>query len=134
MPSTAYTVTLNRKRIDTVYSTDKDPESVRRSLINHDGYDSGIRVSRERAKRARVVKTIEVPPQWVGLLPALLALIEDGTPTGRKQALAELRRMAQAADFAGTLTASVLEWAKTPQDHGGNPYTKPFVKLAMRTE
>jgi rubrerythrin len=24
----------------------------------------------------------------------------------------------------------VLEWAKTPGEHGGNPYLKPFVKAA----
>jgi hypothetical protein len=28
------------------------------------------------------------------------------------------------------LAKAVLEWAKTPGDHGGNPYCKPFVKLA----
>lgn len=27
---------------------------------------------------------------------------------------------------------AVLEWARTPGDHGGNPYTKEFVKLAGR--
>ena len=27
---------------------------------------------------------------------------------------------------------AVLEWARTPGDHGGNPYCKEFVKLAQR--
>ena len=26
---------------------------------------------------------------------------------------------------------AVLDWAKTPQNHGGNPYLKGFVKLAQ---
>ena len=26
----------------------------------------------------------------------------------------------------------VLQWARTPQDHGGNPYGHTFVKLAQR--
>jgi len=30
------------------------------------------------------------------------------------------------------LAQSVLDWAKTPGNHGGNPYTKDFVILAER--
>ena len=31
---------------------------------------------------------------------------------------------------AEELTAAVILWAETPGDHGGNPYCKPFVRLA----
>lgn len=44
----AYNVYLGRKLIDTVFSTDKGKEDVRKSLINHDGYDTRIRVTKAR--------------------------------------------------------------------------------------
>jgi hypothetical protein len=45
------------------------------------------------------MKTIDMTPTWEGILPALIAVIENGT-TGeaRANALNELRRMAQLAD------------------------------------
>lgn len=56
----AFDVTLNRKRIDTVFqkvepkATLKETAAdVRRSLVNHDGYDPGIKV---RARRMEPVK------------------------------------------------------------------------------
>jgi hypothetical protein len=49
-PSIAWNVYLRGKLIDTVFfTTDYTAEEVRRSLIDHDGYDSGITV-RRRAK------------------------------------------------------------------------------------
>lgn len=42
--------------------------------------------------------TIDVTPTWAGLLPVLLAIIQDGTSEGQRNAREELRRMAQAAD------------------------------------
>lgn len=33
-----------------------------------------------------------------------------------------------------TLADAVLEWAKTPGLHGGNPYMHDFVRLAMRAK
>ncbi len=32
------------------------------------------------------------------------------------------------------LADAVLEWARTPGNHGGNPYMEDFVKLAMRAK
>jgi len=44
----AYVVKLNGKEIDKVFrSTKETPEEVKKSLINHDGYDSGIEVEEE---------------------------------------------------------------------------------------
>lgn len=42
--------------------------------------------------------TINLTPSWRGLLPALIAVIQDGTPEGQRLAVIELQRMAQAAD------------------------------------
>ena len=48
-PTTAYNVYLGTKLIDTVFQSGKsDAEEVRRSLINHDGYDPRIRVVKAR--------------------------------------------------------------------------------------
>lgn len=41
---------------------------------------------------------IDLTPTWEQILPALLAVIKDGSAEGRKIAAEELRRMAQAAD------------------------------------
>lgn len=52
MKMTAWDVYLNRKRIDTIfYTADQTAEDVRRSLINHDGYDPGITVRKRRFKK-----------------------------------------------------------------------------------
>lgn len=40
----------------------------------------------------------ENPPIWAGILPILLAVLENGNAEGRRMARAELRRMADAAD------------------------------------
>lgn len=44
----SYIVKLNGKEIDKVFRSSKEtPEEVKKSLINHDGYDSGIEVEEE---------------------------------------------------------------------------------------
>lgn len=45
-----------------------------------------------------MTEIIDITPTWVGILPALIAVIRDGSPEGRKYAIAELERMADAAD------------------------------------
>ena len=45
------------------------------------------------------MKTIDITPTWEGILPALLAVIENGNFEGRKVAIEELTRMAQLADL-----------------------------------
>ena len=54
------------------------------------------------------METINITPTWAGILPALIAVIRDGTPEGQRMAAEELQRMAQAADkwneHAATLT------------------------------
>lgn len=45
-------------------------------------------------------RTIDMTPTWSDLVPAFVMLIENGTVEGRATAIAELRRMAAAADEA----------------------------------
>lgn len=42
--------------------------------------------------------TIDATPTWRAVLPLLLAVVKDGSDEGRKDAIAELTRMASAAD------------------------------------
>ena len=46
------------------------------------------------------MNTLNITPTWEGLVPAFLALIEEGTAEGRAMAIKELTRMAQIADQA----------------------------------
>lgn len=47
------------------------------------------------------MKTINIQPTWAGLLPALLAVVENGeTAEARQEAREALQRMARAADIA----------------------------------
>jgi hypothetical protein len=45
------------------------------------------------------MQTIDITPTWEGILPALLAVIENGNFEGKKIALEEITRMAQLADL-----------------------------------
>ena len=44
------------------------------------------------------MQTINITPTWEQILPALLAVIENGNFEGRKMAIEEITRMAQLAD------------------------------------
>ena len=48
-------------------------------------------------------RTIDLTPTWEGILPALIAAMIDGTPTGQSIARQELQSMARAADLAVTM-------------------------------
>ncbi len=51
-PSSAYDVFLRGKKIDTVFQSDpSSSEEVKRSLVQHDGYDPEIRVVKQRKKQ-----------------------------------------------------------------------------------
>lgn len=72
----AFNVFLNGKKIDTVfYNSDMDTDEVKKSLIDHDGYDSGITVKKEKAAKKDKLKeakfdTIELrlPASWASAL------------------------------------------------------------------
>ncbi len=49
-------------------------------------------------------KFIELKPTWVGLMPALFAALENGSPEGKKIAREELMRLAKAVDVANAAT------------------------------
>ena len=44
------------------------------------------------------MKTIDMTPKWVELLPAFIAMLESGTPESRGYAMRELSRALQALD------------------------------------
>lgn len=44
------------------------------------------------------IGTIDLTPSWVAILPVLIELIENSSPEGRRTAVAELNKMARAAD------------------------------------
>lgn len=54
---------------------------------------------RKSNKRSPTVKNIDVTPSWEEILPALLLLLEKGTPEAARTAKSELRRMARLADL-----------------------------------
>ncbi len=55
----AYKVWLNNKHIDTVFWVDNsDREEVKRSLVNHDGYDPDIRVTQERKRKSTTKEVV----------------------------------------------------------------------------
>lgn len=45
-----------------------------------------------------MTETIDATPSWSGILPALIAALRNGSPTGQAIAEAELKRMADLAD------------------------------------
>jgi len=47
----AWTVTLHGKKIDTIFDTAPSAADVKRSLVNHDGYDPAIKVTKERKRK-----------------------------------------------------------------------------------
>lgn len=54
----------------------------------------------------KFVRTIDMTPTWRGILPYLILSVENGNAEGRKIAIEELQRMADAAD---AYNASVKE-------------------------
>jgi hypothetical protein len=50
------------------------------------------------------LKTIDCTPTWVGLMPALLAVLEDGTEKGKKLAREELMDLARKIDAINVKT------------------------------
>lgn len=57
--------------------------------------------------------TIDLTPTWTGVLPILIAGIENGTAEGRKIAIDELSRMARAADAVKDSKAAIEQADKT---------------------
>ncbi len=51
-----------------------------------------------KLKMKNQIETIDITPTWASLIPALCAVIEDGTSEGRALAIEELMRLAKFAD------------------------------------
>lgn len=45
------------------------------------------------------INTLNITPTWAGILPAYMAVLENGNAEGRKIARAEMLRMARLADL-----------------------------------
>jgi hypothetical protein len=58
----AWNVSLHGKNIDKVFSSDTSADAVKRSLVNHDGYDPGIVVTKERKRKAAGKKAARKSP------------------------------------------------------------------------
>jgi hypothetical protein len=59
--------------------------------------NSGISPAFKTVKTDRG-QTVNIAPSWAGILPALIALIENGNGQGRRFAISELERLAQLVD------------------------------------
>ncbi len=46
----------------------------------------------------RVISTVDVTPTWSGITPALILMLENGTPKSKAYAKTELIRMARILD------------------------------------
>jgi hypothetical protein len=101
----AYKVYLKRKEIDKVfYGSHQDPEDVKRSLVNHGGYRSDIRVSKERRKKTNQSNTLSTVK---GVLKEaftrrhfkqIAELIKSHTDAKTRQSLADSHAAAFAKD------------------------------------
>ncbi|MEM7298027.1 MAG: hypothetical protein AAF391_07150 [Bacteroidota bacterium] len=95
------------------------------------------------------MKTIDITPTWSGLLPALLAVIQDGeTAEARQIAKDELVKMAKAADrynehtkkgdfsihiaFGELVTRAIVEGEEVTEDMGGFITEKSFFTEAEK--
>lgn len=54
---------------------------------------------------------IDMTPTWAGIMPALVAALQDGTPDGRRIARAELARLAEEVDSANAAARKAREEA-----------------------
>lgn len=50
------------------------------------------------------MKTFDMTPTWVGLMPALFAVLENGTELGKKMAREELMDLARKVDAINART------------------------------
>lgn len=53
-----------------------------------------------------MARTLDLTPTWAGLMPALIALLQDGTAEGQKTAREELARLARGMDSANAAARS----------------------------
>lgn len=58
-----------------------------------------------------MARTLDLTPTWAGLMPALIALLQDGTAEGQKTAREELARLAGGMDSANAAAARVQKAA-----------------------
>jgi hypothetical protein len=85
----AYQVHHNGKHIDTVfYGSHEDPADVKKSLVNHDGYDPGITIKKEKFHHLPVRKNLkeETPSK----LPLIRSVLKEMSTRKHFQQVADL--------------------------------------------
>lgn len=60
----------------------------------------------------KVEEIFDLTPTWSGVMPALIAAVEDGTAQGQQMARNELYRLAQTLDSVGVMLGSVKRYSK----------------------
>lgn len=106
-----YRVTFTQEAIAAAFPAMTRAERIEKAeaLASYDSdicaaYETGKAMFRTGLNPATVepeaapVRTIDMTPTWAAILPALLAAVTDGTPTGQAIARKELARMASIAD------------------------------------
>lgn len=106
-----YRVTFTQEAIAAAFPAMTRAERIEKAeaLASYDSdicaaYETGKAMFRTGLNPATVepeaapVRTIDMTPTWAAILPALLAAVTDGTPTGQAIARKELARMAEIAD------------------------------------
>ncbi len=62
-----------------------------------------------------MTRTVDLTPTWAGLMPALLAVLRDGTNEGQAMAAEELTRLAQGMDAHNAEARAKAEEEQTPR-------------------
>lgn len=77
------------------------------------------------------MKTIHCGPEnWAQTLPLLLAVFEAGTPKGKVQTIADLKRMAKVADVGVELHAVITEVLPDLEHYASTHGSGPDKRLA----
>lgn len=72
-------------------------------------WNLGYREAQADAAPVETGQTIDMTPTWAGMLPAMRALIENGSAEGRRVAWAELEKAARLADERNHMARSFAE-------------------------
>ena len=63
---------------------------------------------------AQVIKTIDITPEWSGIVGGMMMVLEEGTELGKQEMRKEFKRMAQLLDTFNTVEwGTIIEAAET---------------------
>ncbi len=137
----AWDVFLNGKKIDTVFDMETDPAEVKKSLVNHDGYDPEIVV--KRGKKTGSNESIDGEAQLMGHTDNPVETLADGS-TGQVEVDVETKvqevataKSASSLDFrakeAGVAELEAKKFIGALTDHRflGVPFTLEGLKKVL---